>query len=354
MSLKVYSIIWADDECDTLAKDKSIRRFLDMKHIEVLSFVRTSKELKHKLEFFSDKVDAVVVDGNFSKEDKDYLEADDISGLVHTVSFIGQFNVKRDIPFFLYTAKKVMLEDFCHNGEIDYFTDSARPRFFQKGNIEELFNEIINTVEFIHSVEFMVKKNYRSLLDLAGKVSASCEENLYQFLLDEARDTKFDKSRDMFTSLRQMLEEVQTGCKDIGLIPKKINTLNHFKFYWTNEKMGCKIAFSNEEYHAMPTSGIMPKVVCHTLDKLIDVLQDGSHKTNNLNLHVSEYVTNVHSPFLFRGCMYLVMDVIRWFVDTADKKLSGEMKSDNGFYKEWTVPCASQKNKPTLQIKSTN
>ena len=52
MSVNVYSVIWADDECITLEKDKSIRQLFDVKHIEVLAYVQTSEELKDKIETY--------------------------------------------------------------------------------------------------------------------------------------------------------------------------------------------------------------------------------------------------------------------------------------------------------------
>ena len=66
MALNIYSIIWADDECDTLQKDKAIRKLFNEKRIEVIKFVPTSEALKNALEFYKDKVDAVVIDGNFT------------------------------------------------------------------------------------------------------------------------------------------------------------------------------------------------------------------------------------------------------------------------------------------------
>lgn len=122
MEVNIYNVIWADDECATLKQDELIRKVFNEKRIEVLEYVPTSTALRNALETYKDEVDAVVVDGNFSKEDVDYLESDDISGLIHTVSFLELYNTKRDIPFFLYTARKILLQDICKNRELDYFT----------------------------------------------------------------------------------------------------------------------------------------------------------------------------------------------------------------------------------------
>ena len=97
--MNVYNIIWADDECDTLCNDSMVRKFFDKYGIEILDTCHTSEELRSSLAMLSDSVDAVVVDGNFSRKEVDYLESDDISGLIHTVSLIEQY--KKRHPFLL-------------------------------------------------------------------------------------------------------------------------------------------------------------------------------------------------------------------------------------------------------------
>lgn len=312
MSVNVYSVIWADDECITLEKDKSIRQLLDVKHIEVLAYVQTSEELKDKIETYKDRVDAIIIDGNFSKSHVAYLEPKDISGLIHTVSFIELFNNKRDIPFFLYTARKVMLQELCNNGEIDYFKNNNR--LIQKGDIELLANQIVHDVDHIHSVEFMVKKKYKCLLDIAQKVSPQCESDLHQFLLDEERDNKYDKAIDLFTSLRKVVEQIMDNSRDNDIIPEQITTLNDYKRYWNDKQNGVK-----------PKQGIMPLTINKTLWNLIDIIQDGSHSTQQLNIHVSEYVQETKRPFVFRACLFQVMDLLRWHNEIMTKLMDGSL-----------------------------
>lgn len=322
MSANVYNVIWADDECDTLSKDNAIRQLFDDNNIEVLKYVSTSEALKIAIESYKDKIDAVIVDGNFSKTDVEYVDRSDISGLIHTVSFIELFNVKRDIPFFLYTARKVLLEEICKNGELDYFKNTER--LIQKGNIEELVNRIKNDVDHIHSIEFTVKKKYQTLISIAEELDEQSGENLHQFLLDEARDRNFDKSVDMFGKLRAILEVILDSCKDNQIVPEIVNSLNDFKRYWTLDFRTHEWFGYNNYY---PKDGVMPKAIACSLGDLIDVLQDGSHKKQDLNLHVSEYVTEAKTPFLFRACLYLVMDILRWYHDINEKLINGEIQS---------------------------
>lgn len=328
MRTNVYNVIWADDECDTLRKDKTIRRHFNDKKIEVLEFVPTSEELRRSLERHKDRIDAVIVDANFSKEYVEYVEPTDISGLIHTLSFIELINNKRDIPFYLYTAKKVSLQQMLNNGEIDYF--QVNNRLIQKGDIEELTNSIVKDVDHIHSVEHYVNKRYHTLLNLANGVDGNCEENLHQFLLDEARDKYFDKNVVMFNYLRNIVELIMDNCKVMDIIPSNIESLNNFKKFFTFQSYiadGRPVQKWKGFQDYVPKNDIMPRTIGYSLEKLIDIIQDGSHRKMDLNLKVTEYVIETETPFLFRACLYLVMDLLQWYVKTKNKIIKGDLKT---------------------------
>lgn len=323
MSTRLYNVIWADDECATLKKDKGIRELFDRNLIEVLEFVPTSEKLRDALERYKDRVDAVIVDGNFPRNDEEYVSPTDISGLVHTLSIIELFNAKRDIPFFLYTSKKIFLQEICKNKELEYFTKNDR--FIQKGELSALVNKIIEAVNHINSVEFMVKKKYKVFLEMAKEADEQCEGNLYNFLLDEAKDTKYDKAEHMFNHLRLVLEQIQGLCIKEMIIPEQVATLTNFKHFFRYSTKKNQEGWDGHKANGVtykPIDGIMPITIAHSLGTLIDILQDGSHKKADLNLNVSQYTFETRSPFLFRACLYLVMDVIRWF-----NKLSHDLRS---------------------------
>lgn len=325
MKSNVYSIIWADDESATLAADKSIRRMLGDNNIEVLRYVQTSVELRDALTMFLDKVDAVVVDGNFSKYPVDYLESDDISGLMHTISFIELFNSRRDIPFFLYTARKVEIQKICKNQEISYFTE--KQRLIQKGDIEKLIKGITEAVDHINSIEYQVKKKHKTLLDEAKKINEKCADYLWEFLLDEARDQTYDRSIAMFNDLRLILDNVFKACKGDNIIPEELKTMNNIKYFFIygNGERGFNYTIDGVKYVYELRKDVIQQVQISTLGTLIDIVQDGSHDVKELTLHVSEYVRDTNRPYLFRTCLYLVMDLIRWYNDLNKRLVEGTL-----------------------------
>jgi len=318
-NVNIYNIIWADDECVTLKKDESIRQLFDSMGIEVLAYVPTSEKLRASLEAYKDKVDAVIIDGNFSREDVPFVDSSDISGLVHSLSLIEVYNIKRDIPFFLFTGKKQMLQEICTNGELRYFNKNKR--IFQKGgHLKELTQSIIDAVEHIQSDEFRVRKKYNKILEFAKSIDHECYDNLYEFLLNEARDVEFDRTESMFNNLRSILERIVKFCKDAEVTPEQVKTLNNFKYYW-----GSKYGLNGCPYEPIDKE-LMHPAMARSLESLVDIVQDGSHYTEDLHLFVREYVTDTENPYLFRSALYLTLDIMRWYDDIELKIEDGELR----------------------------
>lgn len=322
--VNIYNIIWADDECYTLMKDENIRRLFDDMGIEVLKYVPTSERLRIALEEYKDKVDAVIIDGNFSRDDVSVVNGEDISGLVHSLSLIERYNIRRDIPFFLYTGKKQMLQEICTNGELHYFTNYNR--IFQKGNLRSLVDAIIKDVEHIQSVEFRVKKKYGKILKFAEEIDPVCETNLYNFLLNEARDITFNRTESMFNDLRNILEQIVLLCRDNEVIPEEVVSLNNFKHYWSGKEEKIEWEGPTQCPKKYKNYTLMPKAISTTLWNFIDILQDGSHSTDNLRLYVREYVSDNKTPFLFRTALYQTLDLLRWYADIEHKIATGYLK----------------------------
>ncbi len=319
--VNIYNIIWADDECFTLKNDENIRIMFDDRGIEVLEYVPTSEELRKALDNYKDKVDAVVIDGNFSRDNSASIAPNDISGLVHSLSLIEVYNIKRDIPFFLYTGKKQMLQEICTNGELQYF--NSNERIFQKGHLQELVEAIIHDIDHIQTIEFRVKKKYRNILKFAESIDKVCSDNLYDFLLNEARDITFKRTELMFNDLRNILEKIVTFCIDLEITPEEVKTLNNFKHYWNGKLDWIDWDSATQCPKTYKNYVLMPKVISSTLWSFIDILQDGSHSTEDLKLFVREYVTDTKRPFLFRTCLYQTLDILRWYADIERKIEAG-------------------------------
>lgn len=177
----------------------------------------------------------------------------------------------------------------------------------------------------------MVNTKYKYILKKIDQIDKQCAKLLHQFLLDEARDRSFDKSGDLFNQLRGIMERIMECCKNNNIIPPDINQLNEFKRFFTyssrfNKTSGkYELVWKGFNNH-VPNDDLMPKPIGYTIEKLIDVIQDGSHKLKGLSVGVSDYVQDTQTPFVFRSCLYQILDIIRWYGELNEKLYKGTYK----------------------------
>ena len=186
----------------------------------------------------------------------------------------------------------------------------------QKGDVDGLASRIVSIVEKISSPEHHVIKRFLPLLNEAKELSPEIEEKLRSFLLEEEKDDSCKKASDQFTYLRQILEKIVELCKNDGIIPYENEKLNDIKYF---------VGRKGHNNGTKPKEGVWPPVIASYIESMIDILQDGSHKVRDLRLHVSDYVIENNTPFLFRSCLYQIMELIRWLKATQEKIIKGEL-----------------------------
>lgn len=326
---KVYNILWADDEIATLLAQEQTRRWFLTKHIHVLDKdITTSEKLKIALDRYKDMVDAVIIDANFCRDDNEKLTSSTFSGLIHAATLVEMYNLKREIPFYLYTTRKDELQTICCNRELDYFVSSNR--IFAKNEIEDLTQMIINDVNHIQSTISWVNCRYGSLLNEIREIDETAAEHLHDFLMLEARDIDFNKQVDMFNHLRKMMEAVQTQCHHKNIIPKEATGLNAFVYFWGDYGFIHKVQGQPNTVYK-PKDDYMPKFLQQSLFSMVNLLQDGSHKSAKLPLHLTKYIEKHNRPFVFRFALHYVLEFLMWYKELLSK-LETEPKYQTPLY----------------------
>ena len=85
---KMYHIIWADDEIDALMDENSMK-LLSKQHVEVVK-CNNAAMLEEKLKNVYYRIDAVIVDANFTA--KEYTpDEKDVSGLRRAMRLMGEY-----------------------------------------------------------------------------------------------------------------------------------------------------------------------------------------------------------------------------------------------------------------------
>lgn len=303
----VCNLVWIDDEIDTLLTD-SKKHMLRREGFKLVDVARTYQEFTQVMDNCYDRVDAVITDANFNKSSLEIKGERDFSGFVKVRECINFYNTKRDIPFYLFTGRRDTLSDKCDDGELDYF--EINQRYFNKGEFEEMLQQIRKDVEHINSPSFRIRKKYGVELNAASRLEGN-EEALFSALLYEEAGNR-DSIQNQINPLRKILERIWSACKKEQIIPPTL-TLNGIVSFLKNEDNTYQIRHE--------TGTIMPRPLCQSLDFFLRITQDGSHSQDGLKLCVDHYIREAQSINLFRALLPIAMELCLWFDDfTSNRK----------------------------------
>lgn len=294
----VYNVIWVDDEIDSLYPDN--QNIFRGEGVNVIAAAHTSMEFREIMDLCYDRVDAVITDANFNNGKIRRDIEKDISGLMDIGTCIETCNKKRAIPFYLYTGRIDLLESKCQDGQLDYF--ECNNRIFSKGDLVELLQQIKQDVDHIKSPSFTIRKKYAKELAAARRIEGN-EKFLFDALLKE-ESGQLENVEDSFNAVRKLVERIIEQSKTLKILPG-ITELNKVCNFLKHEPGIYKL---NDDVE------IMPLPLVQSFKYLLDVTQDGSHDGSvNLKLGVSEYVRHTGNINLFRGLLFIAMDLCLWY-----------------------------------------
>ena len=331
--ISVYNVVWVDDEIDTLLAPMETKRILKRNSIEIIK-ARTSLEFRDIMEKRYDSIDAVITDANFSKFLTSNVDERDLSGFEDIKSCIEKYNVKRDIPFYLYSGRGEYLAERYEFAGMEYFQENGRN--FSKGELPQLLENLRTDVEHINSASFRIRKKYAKELVAASLIPEN-EEALFTALLYEYSED-WKNTEDYFNPQRKIVERIFVESKKRGIIPSGLTQLNAFS------------SFLNNRHQLFCVSGgnvIMEKPLAHSLEFFLNITQDGSHGDGDLKLSVDKYVREKRNINLFRTILYITMDLCLWYAEvvnnTFDENIAkwnvkdncqfefiGEVRNENG------------------------
>lgn len=212
--LNIYNVIWVDDEIDELLSPVEIKRLLRNHDIHIEP-AHNSTEYREIMEHSYDRIDAVITDANMARSSDSPRNERDLSGFEDVKSCIEKYNVKRSIPFYLYSGRGEFLEERYENDGLEYFV--ANNRIFSKGELPRLLEQLRKDVAHINSPSFRIRNKYHKELE-AARLIENNEETLFSALLYEYTDG-WNNTQDYFNPARKMVERIFHACKSKELSP---------------------------------------------------------------------------------------------------------------------------------------
>ncbi len=335
---KLYQIIWADDEIDDLL-DKNGEDVCSNEHVEVVK-CNNATMLEEKLRNVSHRIDAVIVDANFTARDFTPSDETIVSGLRKAMMLIGEY---RHLPFYLYT-QRVNLSDLVDEDELSYFKDNNA--IFNKGNtpLPLLLNRIKNDVDKINSVEFQIDNQFKEELlccKTFDKQSNGDSYRLIRSLLIKSQENDLQGAEKHLNEFRTLLENMNTVASNFGIVPKGLS-LNDFS----------KFLCGHNDSKFILNDDILPKSLYEILRYVIRLTQDGSHDKPDLQYEIRRYIYETHDVLIIRSILFAVIEIISWFTryleehpdkeqnmkkyikneDASDDKLEGIIRLDEKGY----------------------
>jgi len=296
---KIYRIIWADDEIDALL-DENSKALLSKQHVEVIK-CNNAAMLEEKLRNVNYRIDAVIVDANFTARDFTPSNETVVSGLRKAMMLIGEF---KHLPFYLYT-QRLNLSDLVDEDELSYFKDNNA--IFYKGNgLLPLLNRIKNDVDNYNSAEFQIDNQFKKELDYFQVFDKQCDaksHDLVRELFIQSREGSLSEAESYFNQFRsEILENMNAVAAHFGIVPKGLS-LNDFSRFLCSKAEKYKL---KEE--------VLPKALHMLMEYVVRMVQDGSHKRGNIQYGVHQFVSKYKDTLIIQSLLFAIIELMSWFI----------------------------------------
>lgn len=312
---KTYRIIWADDEIDALL-DETCKAFLSKQHVEVIK-CNNAAMLEEKLKNVNHRIDAVIVDANFTARDFTPSDETVVSGLRKALMLIGEY---RHIPFYLYT-QRVNLSDLVDEEELSYFRDNNA--IFFKGDMLPLLDRIKNDVDKTNSAEFQVDNQFEKELEYFQIFDKQCKANSYHLireLLIQSREGSLSSTEEYFNKFRsEILENMKAVSAHFGIVPEGLSLNDYSRFLCLQEIKEEKYKLNKE---------VLPRALHLLMEYIVKMTQDGSHK-RDIRYEVHQFVSDTKDTFIIQSLLYAIIELMSWFIPYLAVHTDKQQNLDN-------------------------
>lgn len=300
---KIYRIIWADDEIDALL-DENGRALISKQHVEVIK-CNNAAMLKEKLENANYRIDAVIVDANFTARDFTPSDETDFSGLNKAMRVREGY---KRIPFYLYT-QRVNLSDLVDEDELSYFKDNDAI-FYKSNGLTPLLDRIKSDVDKFNSAEFQIDNQFKKELNFFQVFDKHCKAKSYnlirELLLQSREDTLTGTERFLNQFRTEILDNMNTIAARFGIVPEL--SLNDFsRFLCLNE-----VEVKEKKYKL--NKEVLDKALHMLMQYVVRMVQDGSHKGPKLQYEVHQFVSEKKDTLIIQSLLFAIIELVSWFV----------------------------------------
>ena len=317
MNTNVYNVVWADDDIDALIV-RYEKRFTN-NGIHIIDRAHNGEELEQCLGEKKNMVDAVIVDANFNESETDIDDERDTSGLSFTRSHL----LKRysSIPFILFTQRSDEMIAEKYRNIPKFKSEFPRhERWFKKNDEDELiemFEAIKKEADIRKSTSFIIRNRYQKELSYADVLGEDSYKYIFEVLCRDW-DNTLGEMREPFATARKIIEQIFGQCETVKLIPPISDNTNGTGDYFLYKAYSPWDEQTRRRIpqYEMKGDDLMPKPLAQSLVYFLDMTQDGAHRKKKLTLKVDEYFNKTKDVLLLRSVLFILIDIIKWFIET--------------------------------------
>jgi len=319
----MYRVLWFDDQHQDLNKFKLEAK---TRGIELIGFKSKESGLD-ELSKNPINYSAILFDARFFLCKEDQPGSESLTALKETRNEINKFH--NNYKSFILTGQKDI------NAKESQLREMFDDELYVKGDpesIEKLWIDLTHACE--NNENFQIRIEHQQLFESIDSFDSISETQILELLKNaySKDNTKWD-----FGKLRLRLEAVTKTLKSVNYIPQDLNSLND------------QVRFITGRHNRYTlNSSYFDPTLCYSLNYLLQILQDGSHDKEELNLKVNEHIKKFDNPYLYTSALFILSDYIictaeflstkptsnNWRVsDSYNNPIEGEVKKDEeGFF----------------------
>lgn len=307
------NIIWCDDKIDSLWNEDT-KILFDRYDCNLFKTAKKANELLEKLEKNKDFIDAVIIDFNID-EKSDIPDKETASGFRKIHEQMDRFT--KDKPFYLFSGRdQNFIKDKYKKYDLDinedYFfkkienVEQQHIRYFQSSELETLLKILVQEVSYKSTQEYIIRKEFSEGFNAINFFQLDGKAFLDILLEDESVDS-YDLYKTInplriqiedMKSFMQLAEVLPSPCLDLNKLPKILKGKSVKGIDFNNKKIDKKDVLHDTLYY--------------TFTYFIDIIQDGSHKKQELEYKVIDYIIEKGDIYFVKSLAIIGLDFIKW------------------------------------------
>ena len=335
-----YNVVWMASDAESLVNSnaKSLKEW----KVEVVGKYGCASAVT-KADLLAEtphSIDAVIVDACIPLKEG-VVDDEEFEGFERIIDLRNSIT-ERVIPFYVYTpVEQSRLKGAFRKSRLAYFLEQDRYYLSTaESALKLLVSRMRDELDEIGSLQSKVTNKFRKELEsIPDYKQQEYRTALSKCLYDEFLFSNGDVyTEDKFNSLRKIVEDVFHSCESSKILPKM-----DFGAAIQFLSDGAYVDDKRRKAHFLRYNGpgiFMHRTLRYSLTYLKDILNGGSHKDDEKNLDVCDYIQTYKTANLYKSAVYVILDLMIWFKGIEDIRKADRNVS---FYESIdTIPLTRQ------------